>query len=116
MTFLKWIGKALLAGVKGIDGGSIGSIISAVMKATAGAIDWLAVIMNYVVVTESIGQQAGIPGPERAKLIAPMIAQAFLKTDLLTGRHCDQPELFKAACERLGGDVADILNSFEPPK
>jgi hypothetical protein len=70
----------------------------------------LAAIGDAVVAAESFGQLAGLSGADKAKYLAPQVAQIMLSSTLIAGKKIVDPAKFLVDCGKLGGCVADILN------
>jgi len=114
MTFLAKLG-GIIAKVVGIFTGFAPLIESALPK-SAGVIQTvsqdLTQIANLVVNIEAIGQLQGLSGPDKAKAIAPLVAQIITSSTIVAGHKIANPALFLQGCTNIGGGMADVLNSL----
>ena len=73
----------------------------------------LAQMATIIQQVEVFGQALEIKGPDKLKAATPAIAQIILQSSLLAKRKIDNPELFKAGCQKMADGLADVLNSLE---
>jgi hypothetical protein len=115
MTFLKRLGE-IISTVAGIFTGfspflqkevpQTGQVIQIISKD-------LSAIMDQVANIEAIGQLKGLPGPEKAKLLGPIVANIILGSASMAGKKIANQPLFLQGCQEIGGGVADLLNSLD---
>jgi len=82
---------------------------TAVTKIATG-IDQLGLIVAQA---EAVRQTLGLSGADAAKVAAPQVAQLFLNSLLLAGKHPKDEALFKAQTTQLIGIVNDIYENFD---
>jgi len=117
MSWLKKVGQVLGVITQVLTG--IGPfIVSATPTkkddvALAAVGDWVTHIAALVAIAESMGQSAGLPGPEKAKMLAPLIGQAILQSEFMTGKKIQNVALWNKAMLALGGDFADAFNALD---
>lgn len=119
MTFLKRLGNILIQATSVIAG--FGPFVVKTTptdkddKALPIVIDTLSHVASLVVTAEAMGQAIQVPGPQKAKMVAPLIAQAILQSQFAYGQKIakDKEGDFLSASERLGAALADALNCFE---
>lgn len=114
MTFLKKLGQ-IISTVAGVFTGfspflqkevpQTGQVIQIISKD-------LSAVMDQVAYIESIGQLKGLAGPEKAKLLGPIVANILLGSATLAGKKVANQPLFLQGCQEIGAGVADILNSL----
>jgi len=75
--------------------------------------DGLQLATRIVTDAEIAGQSLELPGPQKAKLAAPALAQLFLDLPQFRGEKPKDPAAFKAHAVALGGAIADLMNDFE---
>lgn len=114
MNFLKKLG-GIIAAVSGVWLGFSPSL-SKQFPQTGGVIQTissdLAEVGNAVVAIEAIGQLQGLTGPDKAKAVAPQIAQIILNSTLVAGKQIQDQAMFMSGCQEVGQGIADILNSI----
>lgn len=54
----------------------------------------------------------GMSGADKAKYLAPLVAQIVLSGSIVSGKKIANQPLFLQGCGNLGGAMADILNSL----
>ncbi len=115
MTFLQKLGTILLKVTQVITGfqpiqqvtyPQAGNIVTKIISE-------LSMLSALVVQAEAMGQALGIKGPDKAKAIAPLVAQMVLQSEMMVNRKISDPVKFQAGCQELGGAIADILNSLD---
>lgn len=115
MTWLKKIGGIVKQ--IGVYAGLIAPTASLIFPGSKEKIDVvshdLAELANIVVTVEAIGQTAGLPGPEKLKMAAPLVANAIVQSALLAGKKIENPELFAAGSQKIADGMADVLNSLK---
>ena len=115
MSFLKKLGQILAKATQIAIG--IGPLTQTLYPQGAAVVKEiqsdLAVLAQLVVNAEAMGQALNIPGPDKARAIAPLIAQSILQSQIMLHRKIKDPTLFLKGCTGLGGDLADILNSLD---
>jgi hypothetical protein len=118
MSFLKKLGLKVLQ-VSGIVAGIL-PLVKTVAPTTGKigeALDKLEASVHAVFASEVMLGAIGLAqsGSQKAKAAAPYIAQLILSLDALDGRKLSKAKepVFRAACERLAGNLADALNCFE---
>lgn len=114
MTFLKKLGS-IIASVSNIFLG-FAPLLQKELPQSAGVLQVvskdIAAIADAVVNAEALGQMQGMTGAEKAKYLAPLVAQIILSGTIVAGKKIDNQALFLQGCGNLGGAVADILNSL----
>lgn len=116
LTWLENIGIMILKGLNFLP------TITQVVESSAGqpipVLDKLDQIGSLVVTAEGMITTVLGPGsgPKKAQAVGPYVAQIVMSSSLVAGKKilAGQQQAFMAACTALGGDVADILNCFEP--
>jgi len=112
MSFLKKLGTVILKGTQVLIG--IAPFLPPDKQPLAQRIlDSLEEAFSIVINVEAFGAALGIKGPDKLKAAAGPIAQVILHSSLVAGRKIKDPDGFLIACGKLGGDLADILNSLE---
>lgn len=114
MSFLKKLGN-IIATITGIFTGfapfltkelpGTGQVVQVISKD-------LAAVSDAVVNAEALGQMQGMSGADKAKYLAPLVAQIILSGSIVAGKKIADQALFLQGCGNLGGAVADILNSL----
>jgi len=69
-------------------------------------------IAGLVTTAEVIGQTLGTKGADKARSVAPLVAQEILRSSFMANKKIKDPTAFNKACETIGGGVADLLNSL----
>lgn len=114
MTFLKKLGS-IIAAVAGVFTGFAPFFLKEVPQA-GGIVQTiskdLAAVADAVTNAEALGQMQGMSGPDRAKYLAPIVAQIILSGTIVAGKKIANQALFLQGCGNVGGAVADILNSL----
>ena len=117
MSFLKKLGQVLGVVTQVVLGfGPLVTALTPTKKDDAAlpvVTDTLQQVAGLVVTAEAIGQQLGIPGPDKLRGITPLVAQAILQAKFMTGQKIHDPVLFQKGCAEVGAGVADILNSLK---
>lgn len=112
MKFLSKLGQILLKGTQLVTG--LGPLLpSQYQGAVAKTKDTLEEAAQAIVYAEAFGQALSVPGADKLKAVTPVIAQILLRSDLLTGKKIDNPELFKTGSTKIADGLADILNSLK---
>jgi hypothetical protein len=114
MTFLKKLGQ-IISTISGIFLGfapfltkevpQTGQVVQIITKD-------LAAVADAVTNAEALGQMQGMSGADKAKYLAPIVAQIVLSGTIVANKKIANQPLFLQGCGNLGGAVADILNSF----
>lgn len=101
----EWIGKALFGA----------RTVSPLLPSSIGdkAIDFLTKFSHAIGVTEALGQQLSLKGPDKLKGAAPLIADEVLAWADTVGYEVDDKDAFKAAATALTSAWADVLNSLK---
>lgn len=111
MKFLSVLGKVVLTGAKIATG--LGPLVPALVPSTEKYMDTINKIASIVVSAEVFGQQNNLDGAAKLKGAAPLVSQLLLQSDMLTGKHINDPERFNHGCLQLTSGMADILNSLK---
>ncbi len=116
MTFLQKLGTILLKVTQVITGFQPIQQVTypQASNVVTKVLSELSLLSGLVVQAEAMGQALGIKGPDKAKAIAPLVAQMVLQSEMMVGREIGDVALFQKGCIGLGGDIADILNSLKP--
>lgn len=117
LSGLKKFGQ-IVANIAGIATG-LGPIFQASLPAQAGTIgkveseiqQFADVIKNV----EAVGQVLGLPGPDKLKAAAPLVAQVLLKSALMAGHEYD-PALLTSGATKIADGYADVVNSIKADK
>ena len=72
----------------------------------------LAQIANIITEVEAIGQVLSIPGVDKLKSAAPLVAQTILQSSILVNHTINDSVLFKQGCTKIADGMADVLNSL----
>ena len=116
MTFLAKVG-AVLVKAAAIAAG-FAPLLSAAVPGSGGVVqtivDKFSQVVDAVVQVEAIGQTVGLSGAQKAAAVAPLIAQILLDFCHVRGWQIADETKFKAACQTIGGGVADFLNAVHP--
>lgn len=114
LSWLKKAGQVLLKAEEMVVG--FGPMAGAIYPQAAPVIQTVSAdlqdIEKIVVQAEAMGQALGLPGAQKIKAAGPIVAQIVLSR-LVAGRKVKDQAAFAAACERLGGDIADVLNALD---
>jgi hypothetical protein len=116
LTFLENFGRMVLQGLNLVPA------VTQVVESSAGqpipVLDKLSQIGSLVMTAEGMITTVLGPGngPQKAQAVGPYVAQIVMSSSLVAGKKMSpgQQSAFMAACTALGGNVADILNCFEP--
>jgi hypothetical protein len=113
MTFLKKLGEILRVGTKIIVG-----FDPLIRNAIPGNredrfLDALKEIRATVITAEAMGQTLNIVGPDKLKMVTPVIAQILLQADGFKGHKIVNEVLFLEGTSDIGSGVAKVLNSFK---
>lgn len=113
MSFLKKVGIVLAKATQIVLG--VGPLV--VPQEHQGKVtliaDKLSEVMQVVIHAEAFGNVLGIPGTEKARAIAPAVAQIILSSAIVGDRKVANSALFLEGSQELGGAVAKILNSLK---
>jgi hypothetical protein len=71
----------------------------------------LAEAMDVIVTVEALGQLKNLPGAEKAELAGPLVGNILLKSSILIDKKIADPAAFHAACIKIAGGLADVLNA-----
>lgn len=118
MSFLKKLGQVFIKGVA-LFTGFLPLLSGVIPQRDAAKIadiaDDLTKVAGMVATVEAIAQAASSPiaGAEKAKMVAPLVAQVILQSDIMVGKKIKDHVLFQQGCANVGGGMADILNSLE---
>lgn len=116
MTFLAKVG-AVLVKAAAIAAG-FAPLLSAAVPGAGGVVqtvlDKFSQVVDAVVQVEAIGQTVGLSGAQKSAAVAPLVAQILLDFCHLRGWQIADEGKFKAACQTIGGGVADFLNAVHP--
>lgn len=115
VSFLEKFGVMVLQGMNLIPQ------VTTVLESSAGqpipVLDKLSQIAALVKQAEVMisGVLGAGSGPQKAKAIAPLVAQIVMSSELVAGKKIPPEKMaaFNAACLRIGSDVADILNCLD---
>lgn len=115
MTFLSKLGQIIIKGaeIAGLFAPTIEAAVPGAAQKIQVVSNDLTEIANLVVTVEAIGQSAGLPGPQRALLIGPQVAQILLQSAVIAGKPIKDPAAFQAAAAKIAGGVADALNAVD---
>lgn len=73
----------------------------------------IAEMAGIVVQTEVLGQALKLPGPDKLKAAAPLVAQIVLRSSIVANHKIANPALFQQGCTKMTDGLADILNALE---
>lgn len=82
-------------------------------KALPTVVDTLQHIAGLVVTAEAMGQAIAVPGADKLKMVTPLVAQAILQAEFMTGHKIQNQALFAQGCAAIGSGMADVLNSLK---
>ena len=111
MSFLKKLGTILLKTGQVVTG--LGPIFPSQQTTITKVQDTLAKIAELVVSMEAIGAALGTTGADKLKAVTPLVSQAILQSDLMTGKKIDNPDLFNSGTSKITDGMVDILNSLK---
>ena len=115
MGFLKKLGQILAIGIELVTG--IGPILSAQAPSSSGTVatvtNDLNLIAGIIAQAEAMGASLGLPGPDKLKAAAPMVAQIILSSSLLAGKKIQDTAKFQAGVNSIAGGMADVLSSLD---
>ena len=119
MKFLSKLGQVIQVGLQIVTG--FGPLVTALTPTkkddaiVAQVADTMSQVAGIVAMVEAVGQAATtpMPGPEKMRVAAPLIAQVIMASSMLAQHKIHNEALFRAGCERVGGGMADILNSLK---
>lgn len=116
MTFLSKLGAVLVKGLAIAAG--FAPLFSAAIPGAGGVVqtvlDKFSQVVDAVVQVEAIGQTVGLSGAQKAAAVGPLVAQVLLDFCHVRGWQIADEAKFKAACQTVGGGVADFLNAVHP--
>ena len=115
MKFLTKFGQIVLMGVKlavGVQGAGVFSGGAAQTVQTVRTD--LEKLLELILQAEVMGQALSLSGADKLKAVLPLVEQWALASSALVGHEIANPELFKAACEKIGSGAADLANSLKP--
>lgn len=116
MSFLKKLGQ-LLVNVAGIAVG-IGPIIGPFLgsgkagQVTGTVVNDLTAIGSLIVQIESVGNVAGLTGPQKLKAVIPLVTNVVRTSELVSGKKIANEALFTQACTEYAQATVDLLNSI----
>lgn len=70
-------------------------------------------LKQTIIDVETFGQLANTPGPEKARIAAPMIDKALEDAFDTVGFEVADKDAARAAAQRIGGDLADYMNALK---
>ena len=112
MTFLKKIGGILLK--VGQIATGLGPLIPGQYQQVSGkVIDYLEQVANIVITVEGVGQALQLPGADKLKAAAPLVAQVIQQSDFMVGKKINDPILFAKGAQKIADGMVDILNSLK---
>lgn len=114
MGFLKKLGQ-IIASVSGLFTG-FAPLLQKELPGSAGVIQIvnkdIAAVADAVANAEALGQMQGMSGADKAKYLAPLVAQIVLSGSIVAGKKIQDQAKFLQGCGNLGGAIADIMNSL----
>lgn len=115
MSWLKKIGQLLLQGIIIAEG--VAPVIAQNVPASAGTVakvgDDLAILQNIIVQAEAMGQALGLPGADKLRAAAPMVAQMIVSSSILANHKIADQALFYQGSTKIADGMADVLNSLK---
>lgn len=118
MNFLRKLAAGILKGV-GIVTGFLpllqGVIPSRAADKVAEVSDDLTKVAGIISLVEAAAGAvtSPLPGAEKLKMAAPLVAQIVLQSDILVGKRVKDQALFQQGTASIASGMADILNSLE---
>lgn len=116
ISFLKKLGQVLAKGAAialGVEPLVVKFLGSAMPAPVATAVNDLTAIGQMVVQAEAMLQGSGT-GPQKLAAASPLVANIIQTSELMAGKKIANEAAFTAACQKITGDVADLLNSLSP--
>jgi hypothetical protein len=116
-SFLKKLGKGILTGA-----GYVAGFAPMIKQYTPDnvdrkidlVVDTSTKISDIVKVSEVMGQALQVPGPDKLKAAAPLVAQILLQSDAFKSHKIKDPVLFQQAAVKIADGFADAWNSVDP--
>lgn len=112
MNFLKKFGAILLK-ITAIASGVQFLLPPQAQPTAAMILNDLNQLIAVITVVEAAGQATGASGADKLKMATPLIAQAILQSQFMIGKKIADEAKFKAACQGIASNLADLLNSLD---
>ena len=114
----KWLGKAgkiinTIGQVLGLFSPAITTLFPGAKEEIKVVSQDIAQIADIIVLVEGIGQAGSLPGADKLKVAAPLVAQVILKSSIMAKHDIDVPVLFNQGVTKVADGMADILNSLK---
>ncbi len=116
MTFLKKLGEILVKGLAIAIG--VGPVVAQAVPGAGGIVTLVASdleqIQQIIVEVEAMGASLGLPGADKLRAAAPLVAQILLQSKALVGKPIANGPLFTQGATKIADGFADVLNSVHP--
>lgn len=115
MSWLKKVGTILLRGIEIVNG--IAPVAEYARPNQTDVIERvlgeLAQLKQIIVATEAMGQALGLPGADKLRAAAPMVAQIMLTSSAMVGHSVGDEPKFYGGCTKIADGMADCLNALK---
>lgn len=115
ISWLKRAASLLIQGIAIVEG--FGPLAQ---MARPGATGVIATVMSdleqvkaIILKAEVMGQSLGLPGDQKLRAAAPLVAQIIKQSSALAGHNIADHPKFYAACTSFASAFADVLNTLE---